>query len=54
MHLNRHSLQQIDAAYIQSLEPEALRRLSLQLLADLGRSMGPPEPRPREQFTSTE
>ncbi|MBK8751801.1 MAG: hypothetical protein IPL99_09210 [Candidatus Competibacteraceae bacterium] len=35
MHLNRHSLQQIDAAYIQSLEPEALRRLSVQLLADL-------------------
>jgi len=35
MHLNRHSLQQIDAAYIQSLEPEALRNLSVRLLADL-------------------
>ena len=35
MHLTLHSLQQIDDAYIQSLEPEALRRLSVQLLADL-------------------
>ena len=35
MHLNHHSLQQIDAAYIQSLEPEALRNLSVRLLADL-------------------
>lgn len=35
MHLNHHSLQQIDAAYIQSLELEALRDLSVRLLADL-------------------
>ncbi len=35
MHLNHHSLQQIDAAYIQSLELEALRGLSVRLLADL-------------------
>lgn len=35
MHLNHHSLQQIDATYIQSLELEALRSLSVRLLADL-------------------
>ena len=34
MHLNPHSLQQIDDAYIESLDPEALRGLSLRLLAD--------------------
>lgn len=35
MHLSDHSLRQIDDAYIQSLEPEALCGLSLRLLADL-------------------
>ena len=35
MHLSDHSLRQIDDAYLQSLEPEALRGLSLRLLADL-------------------
>jgi len=35
MHLSPHSLQQIDDAYLQSLDPEALRGLSLRLLADL-------------------
>ena len=35
MHLNDHSLRQLDEAYIQSLDPEALRGLSLRLLADL-------------------
>ncbi len=35
MHLSPHSLQQIDNAYIESLDPEALRGLSLRLLADL-------------------
>ena len=35
MHLSDHSLRQIDDAYLRSLEPEALRGLSLRLLADL-------------------
>jgi hypothetical protein len=35
MHLSEHSLRQIDDAYLQSLEVEALRGLSLRLLADL-------------------
>src|SRR5512135_3855089 len=35
MHLSDHSLRQIDEVYIQSLEPAALRGLSLRLLADL-------------------
>jgi hypothetical protein len=35
MHLSPHSLQQIDDAYIESLDPEALRGLSLRLLSDL-------------------
>ncbi len=35
MHLSPHSLQQIDDAYIESLDPEALRGLSSRLLADL-------------------
>ncbi len=35
MHLNDHSLRQLDDAYIHSLDPEALRGLSLRLLADL-------------------
>ena len=35
MHLNDHSLRQIDDAYLRSLEPEALCALSLRLLADL-------------------
>jgi hypothetical protein len=35
MHLSDHSLRQIDGAYVRSLEPEALRGLSLLLLADL-------------------
>ena len=35
MHLSDYSLHQIDDAYIQSLEVEALRNLSLRLLADL-------------------
>ena len=35
MHLSPHSLRQIDDAYIQSLDPEALRGLSVRLLADL-------------------
>ena len=35
MHLSPHSLQQIDDAYLQSLDPEALRGLSSRLLADL-------------------
>ena len=35
MHLSPHSLRQIDDAYLQSLEVEALRGLSLRLLADL-------------------
>ena len=35
MHLSDHSLRQIDDAYIQSLEVEALRGLSARLLADL-------------------
>ena len=35
MHLSDHSLRPIDDAYLQSLEPEALRGLSLRLLADL-------------------
>jgi transposase len=35
MHLSDHSLRQIDDAYLQSLEVEALRGLSLRLLADL-------------------
>ena len=35
MHLSDHSLRQIDDAYIQSLDSEALRGLSLRLLADL-------------------
>jgi len=34
-HLSDHSLRQIDDAYVQSLEPAALCRLSLHLLADL-------------------
>ena len=35
MHLSDHSLRQIDDAYIQSLDSEALRGLSLRLLTDL-------------------
>ena len=35
MHLNDHSLRQIDDAYLRSLEPEVLYDLSLRLLADL-------------------
>ena len=35
MHLSPHSLRQIDDAYLQSLEGEALRGLSMRLLADL-------------------
>src|SRR5512147_2367137 len=35
MHLTPHSLHQIDDAYLQSLEVEALRGLSMRLLADL-------------------
>ena len=35
MHLSPHSLHQIDDAYLQSLEVEALRGLSMRLLADL-------------------
>lgn len=35
MHLSPHSLRQIDDAYLQSLEVEALRGLSARLLADL-------------------
>ncbi|MGB5065147.1 MAG: hypothetical protein WBQ37_15535 [Candidatus Competibacter sp.] len=35
MHLNDHSLRQLDDAYIQSLDVEALRGLSVRLLADL-------------------
>jgi hypothetical protein len=35
MHLSDHSLRQIDEDYVQSLEVEALRGLSLRLLADL-------------------
>ena len=35
MHLSPHSLRQIDDAYLQSLEVEALRGLSMRLLADL-------------------
>ena len=35
MHLNDHSLRQIDAAYLRSWEPEVLCALSLRLLADL-------------------
>jgi hypothetical protein len=35
MHLSEHSLRQIDDAYILSLDLEALRGLSLRLLADL-------------------
>ena len=35
MHLSDYSLRQIDDAYLQSLEVEALRNLSLRLLADL-------------------
>ena len=35
MHLSDHSLRQIDEAYVQSLEVEALRGLSVRLLADL-------------------
>lgn len=35
MHLSDHSLRQIDDAYLQSLEVEALRGLSARLLADL-------------------
>ena len=35
MHLSDHSLRQIDDAYVRSFEPEALRGLSLRLLADL-------------------
>ena len=35
MHLSPHSLRQIDDAYLQSLEVEALRGLSVRLLADL-------------------
>ena len=35
MHLSDHSLRQIDDAYVQALDVEALRGLSLRLLADL-------------------
>jgi hypothetical protein len=35
MHLSDHSLRPIDDAYLRSLEPEALRGLSVRLLADL-------------------
>lgn len=35
MHLSDHSLRQMDEDYVQSLEVEALRGLSLRLLADL-------------------
>src|SRR5574342_475513 len=35
MHLTPHSLHQIDDAYLQSWEVEALRGLSMRLLADL-------------------
>src|SRR5512147_554499 len=35
MHLTPHSLCQIDDTYLQSLEVEALRGLSMRLLADL-------------------
>jgi len=35
MHLSPHSLRQIDDAYLQSLEVETLRGLSMRLLADL-------------------
>lgn len=35
MHLSDHRLRQIDDAYVQSLDVEALRGLSVRLLADL-------------------
>jgi hypothetical protein len=35
MHLSDHSLRQIDDDYVRSLETDALRDLSLRLLADL-------------------
>ena len=35
MHLTNHSLRQIDEVYLRSLDLEALRGLSLRLLADL-------------------
>ncbi|QQS55989.1 MAG: hypothetical protein IPM89_10730 [Candidatus Competibacteraceae bacterium] len=35
MHLSDHSLRQIDDTYVQSLDVEALRGLSVRLLADL-------------------
>ena len=35
MHLSDHSLRQIDDVYVQSLDVDALRGLSLRLLADL-------------------
>ena len=35
MHLSPHCLRQIDDAYLRSLDREALRGLSLRLLADL-------------------
>lgn len=35
MHLSEHSLRQLDDAYLQSLDLEALRGLSLRLLSDL-------------------
>ena len=35
MHLSDYSLRQIDDAYVQSLDVEALRGLSVRLLADL-------------------
>jgi transposase len=35
MHLSDHSLSQLDAAYLRSLDEEQLRRLSLRLLEDL-------------------
>jgi len=35
MHLSDHSLRQMDDSYVRSLDPEALRGLSVRLLADL-------------------
>jgi hypothetical protein len=35
MHLSDHSLRQIDDEYVRSLGTDALRDLSLRLLADL-------------------
>ena len=54
MHLSDHSLRQMDEVCVQPLEVEALRGLSLRLLADLKEARDRVEPGTRKQLAAAE